>query len=277
MNESSTSYVQDLQAAIESAARASQQRLQQGVQPGLGSVYALRSEVMSPESRLAMQAAARVALVSRRGTLAEQLDRLEDASAETAPPAGRRYTRPARTTSTPDPGLELFNGTGGFAADGTEYAIVLKPGVTTPMPWINVIGQPEFGFQVSATGSGYTWSRNSREDSLTTWSNDAVSDPASEAFYIRDDDTGELFSPTAAPIRDADGTYFAFHGRGYSRFEYGCRGLALELLQFVPRGRSVKVSRLSIRNEGTKSRQLSVCAYAEWTLGPSRAGAAPTS
>ena len=275
VNESSTSYVQDLQAAIESASRASQQRLQQGVQPGLGSVYALRSEVMSPESRLALQAAARVALVSRRGTLAEQLDRLEDASAETAPPAGRRYTRPPRTTSIPDPGLELFNGTGGFAADGTEYAVVLKPGVTTPMPWINVIGQPEFGFQVSASGSGYTWSRNSRENSLTTWSNDAVSDPASEAFYIRDDDTGELFSPTAAPIRDADGTYFAFHGRGYSRFEYSCRGLALELLQFVPRGRSVKVSRLSIRNEGTKSRQLSVCAYAEWTLGPSRAGGAP--
>ena len=103
VNESSTSYVQDLQAAIESAARASQQRLQQGVQPGLGSVYALRSEVMSPESRLALQAAARVALVSRRGTLAEQLDRLEDASAETAPPAGRRYTRPARTTSIPRP------------------------------------------------------------------------------------------------------------------------------------------------------------------------------
>ena len=275
VNESSTSYVQDLQAAIESAARASQQRLHQGVQPGLGSVFALRAEVMSPESRLALQAAARVALISRRGTLAEQLDRLEDASAETAPPAGRRYARPARVMAGPDPGLELFNGTGGFAADGAEYAIVLKPGVTTPMPWINVIGQPAFGFQVSATGSGYTWSRNSRENALTTWSNDAVSDPPAEAFYIRDEETGELFSPTAAPIRDPDGTYVAFHGRGYSRFEYACRGLTVELLQFVPRGRSVKVSRLTVRNEGSKARQLSVCAYAEWTLGSARAGGAP--
>src|SRR5262249_31882554 len=77
INESASSYVQDLQSAIESLARASQQRLQQGAQPVGGSVFALRAEVMSPVSRLAVVAAAHVALVSRRGTLAEQLDRLQ--------------------------------------------------------------------------------------------------------------------------------------------------------------------------------------------------------
>jgi cyclic beta-1,2-glucan synthetase len=275
INESSTSYVQDLQAAIESLARASQLRLRQGSRPGEGSVFALRAEAMSPESRVALLAAARVAFVSRRGTLAEQLDRLEDPAAETAAPEARRLARAVRTAAGAQPALELANGTGGFAADGSEYAVVLKPGVTTPMPWINVIGQPEFGFQVSATGSGFTWSKNSRENALTRWSNDAVSDPAAEAFYLRDVDTGELVCPTAAPIRDPEATYVAYHGRGYSRFEYAGRGLTTELLQFVPSRGAVKVSRLTIRNDGAKARRLTVCAYVEWTLGPSRATSAP--
>ena len=123
INESSTSYVQDLQAAIESLARASQLRLQQGARPGEGSVFALRAEGMSPESRLALLAAARVALVSRRGTLAEQLDRLEDPAAETAAPEAKRLTRVARAAPVAQPTLELSNGTGGFAADGGEYAV----------------------------------------------------------------------------------------------------------------------------------------------------------
>jgi cyclic beta-1,2-glucan synthetase len=270
VNEAVTSYLQELQAAIESLARASQQRLQQGGQPAGGSVFALRAEVMSPVSRLAVVAAAHVALVSRRGTLAEQLDRLEDPSAESLPLLARRPPRPVRAAALPQPALELFNGTGGFAADGSEYTIVLRPGETTPMPWINVIGQPRFGFQVSATGSGFTWSVNSHENPLTTWSNDAVGDPPPEAIYLRDDDTGEIWTVTAAPVRDSEGTYVAHHGQGYSRFEYASRGLACELLQFVPRGRSTKVSRLTVRNEGTKARQLTVCAYAEWTLGSSR-------
>ena len=275
LNSSAASYVQELQGAIESLARASQQRLQQPEGTAQGSVYTLRAEMMSAESRLAFLAAARVALIARRGTLAEQLDRLEDPAAEAAPPPALRSRVPARAAVVKHPALELLNGTGGFAQDGREYGIVLKPGVVTPMPWINVIGQPDFGFQVSATGSGFTWARNSHENALTPWSNDAVCDPAGEAFYVRDDDTGELFCPTAAPIRDPEGTYFAFHGRGYSRFEYTTRGLALELLQFVPRGRALKVSRLTIRNEGTKPRRLSVCAYGEWCLGAGRAAMAP--
>ena len=60
-----------------------------------------------------------------------------------------------------------------------------------------MIANPSFGFQVSESGSGYTWSGNSRENQLTPWSNDPVSDPVSEAIYLRDDDSGQLWSPTA--------------------------------------------------------------------------------
>ena len=101
---------------------------------------------------------------------------------------------------------------------------------------------------MSAEGSGYTWSLNSRENQLTPWSNDPVSDRPGEVLYVRDEDTGELWGPTAAPIRDAAAPYIARHGQGYSRFEHDAHGIALELLQYVPLDDPIKISRLTIRN-----------------------------
>ena len=141
-------------------------------------------------------------------------------------------------------------------------------------PWVNVIANPAFGFQVATEGSGYTWSVNSRENQLTPWSNDPVSDRPGEAFYLRDDDTGELWCPTALPIRDDSATYVARHGWGYSRFERTAHGIAAELVQYVPLDDPLKISRLTLRNLSGRARHLSVTAYAEWVLGPSRTASA---
>ena len=118
--------------------------------------------------------------------------------------------------------LELANGLGGFDRDGREYVVRLDAWSNTPAPWINVIANAQFGFQVSAEGSGYTWADNSRENQLTPWSNDPVSDPPGEAVYVRDEDSLALFSPTAQPLRDS-GHYEASHGFGYSRFSHQAR------------------------------------------------------
>jgi cyclic beta-1,2-glucan synthetase len=170
--------------------------------------------------------------------------------------------------------LEFFNGLGGFARNGREYVTVLTGGRTTPAPWINVIANSGFGFQVSAEGSGYTWAENSREHQLTPWSNDPVEDPSGEAIYVRDEATGDLFGPTALPIRD-EGTYVARHGYGYSRFEHKANGIELELLQYVPLAEPIKISRLTLRNVSAGPRVLSVTAYTEWVLGTSRGASGP--
>ena len=115
--------------------------------------------------------------------------------------------------------MEFFNGTGGFADQGREYVTVLRDGMTTPAPWINVIANPSFGFQVSAEGSGHIWSENSRENQITPWSNDPVTDPTGEAIYLHDLDTNQVWTPTALPIRGR-GTYIARHGFGYTSFEH---------------------------------------------------------
>jgi cyclic beta-1,2-glucan synthetase len=172
------------------------------------------------------------------------------------------------------PQLEFFNGTGGFDLDGREYVTILKPGQTTPAPWINVVSNPTFGFQVSADGSGHVWSENSRENQITPWSNDPVSDPSGEAIYLQDLETGQVWTPTALPIR-GPGTHIARHGFGYSRFQHETDGIAADMTQFVPLDEPAKITRLQLRNRGTTTRNLSVTAYAEWVLGTSRGSAAP--
>src|SRR2546426_5861986 len=80
----------------------------------------------------------------------------------------------------------------------------------------------------------YTWSVNSRENQLTAWSNDAVSDPPGETIYVRDEETGALWGPTALPIREETSPYVIRHGQGYTRFEHDSHGIWLKLLQLAP-------------------------------------------
>jgi cyclic beta-1,2-glucan synthetase len=270
LNERAASYVQDLQTVLETLLRTSQSRPQIGEEGARGSVYVLRTDLIVEETRAILSSVARVVLVGAGGTLSEQLDRLAE-PASRIPAAARVSSASADNVAAPPAprDLEFFNGLGGFAADGREYVTMLSAGQSTPAPWINVISNPSFGFQVAVEGGSYTWSVNSRENQLTPWSNDPVSDRPGEVIYVHDADTGQLWTPTAAPIRDPGGQYTARHGQGYSRFERQAHGITLELLQYVPLDDPIKISRVKIRNTSKRTRRLSVTAYAEWVLGPS--------
>ena len=279
LNDHASSYQADLQVAIETAVRSSQSRPRLGGSPAQGSVFPLRSDRMTVETRALLRSCARIVLSARHGAIAEQLARLVEpgpaSELRAQPPARRRHiaagSRPAAGLGKD---LEFFNGLGGFAESGREYVTILKAGDATPAPWINVVANADFGFQVSARGSSYTWSQNSRENQLTQWSNDPVVDPSGEAIYIRDEESGALWSPTAQPIRD-EGVYVARHGFGYSRFSHEAHRIASELTQFVPLADPIKISRLTLRNRSAVTRRLTVTAYAEWVLGTARGASGP--
>ena len=275
LNERQSSYVQDLQVALETLVRTSQSRRQTGANGPSGRVFVLRADLMPAETRALLASVARVVLVAQRGSLFDQLDRMAEARVPARPLPKGIAANSEPQAPPPVPNLEFFNGLGGFAEGGKEYVTILDPGQSTPAPWINVIANPAFGFQVATEGSGYTWSVSSRENQLTPWSNDPVTDPPGEAFYLRDDDTGDLWSPTALPIRDEAATYMARHGRGYSRFDHAAHGIEADLLQYVPMDAPIKISRLVLRNRSSRARHLSVTAYVEWVLGQSRSTSVP--
>ncbi|HSM45261.1 MAG TPA: hypothetical protein VK969_09630, partial [Acidimicrobiia bacterium] len=235
-----------------------------------GGVFVLNGELLSAEDRATLHSAARAVLLSHRGTLADQLARRVT---QQKPPQIR--ARPAATEHAdrphPRPEREFDNGLGGFAGDGTEYVVVLGEGQWTPAPWINVVANSRFGFCVSESGSGYSWSENGRENQLTPWSNDPIADRPGEVLYVRDEESGEIWGATALPLRHNASAYLARHGPGYSEFEHTSRGVALHLHQTVPLEDPIKISRLRLRNLTNRRRRLSVTAYVEWVLGTTRA------
>ncbi len=275
INERASSYDEDLQLSLDRLVRGSRLRLSPDTENVRGSIFLVRADLISPGERDLLQTVARAVLLSRHGTLSEQVNRSQ--RSEGKAPLKVRAPRPAKRQDIPlpQPGLYLPNGLGGFADNGREYVIVLDEGLRTPAPWINVIANPSFGFLVSESGSGHTWSLNSHENQLTPWSNDPVTDPPGEAIYIRDESTGEVWTPTALPIREEAATYVARHAQGYTRFHHGSHGILLELLQFVPLEDSIKISQLTLKNDSGRVRRLSVTAYAEWVLGSSRGASAP--
>ncbi len=275
LNEQPASYVAGLQVSLETLVRTSQSSLQADPDSARGSVFVLRPDGMTAAEHDLLQTVARARLLSRHGTLADQVMRMEPPGTVSPPPPLRSVPAPSPEPSPSRPELEFFNGLGGFTPDGKSYVTILGEGQRTPAPWINVVANRTFGFHVSESGAGYTWSINSRENQLTPWSNDPVADPSGEVFYVRDEETGEVWGPTALPIREEYSTYVARHGAGYSRFEHVSHGIALDLLQFVPMDDAVKLSRLTLENRSGRRRRLGVTAYVEWVLGASRGTTAP--
>jgi cyclic beta-1,2-glucan synthetase len=275
LNAKGTSYAQDLQESIEAMVRASRSAAGHDMHREHGGVYVLRDDLLPPRDRTLLSTAARVVILARRGTLSEQVTRLLRVEPAPVPAPLVSPRRTARIVPTPALDLTFFNGVGGFTPDGKEYVTALGEGQGTPAPWINVVANPDFGFQVSESGSGYAWSENSRENKLTPWSNDPVSDTPGETFYVRDEDSGLLWGPTSLPIREEARPYVIRHGQGYSRFEHTSHGIALDLLQFVAMRDPIKISRLTLENRSGHKRRLSVTAFAEWVLGVGRTGSAP--
>jgi cyclic beta-1,2-glucan synthetase len=272
LNDTPTSYMQELHQELETIVRTSGL---QGLQDKPGGVYLRRADQMPEADRILLHAVARIVIVADRGSFEDQIERRR--VAETLPAAfvPRLASQTYPEIAVPPPDLRFFNGLGGFHQGGREYVTLLGAEQWTPAPWSNVIGnEADFGFLITETGGGCTWSINSRENRLTPWSNDAISDPAGEVIYLRDEDSGTVWSATPLPIRERE-PYVVRHGQGYSVFEHTSHGISQELLVFAPLDGPVKISLLRLRNRTARKRRISVTHYNELVLGVSRASSAP--
>src|ERR1019366_10184920 len=234
-----------------------------------GGIFVRGLDQVSNDDLILLQSAARLFIDGEDGTLEEQLElrRVQEPMAAAFTP-----TRAAlRATPEPIPARELIfpNGLGGFTRDGHEYIITLRAGQTTPAPWVNVIANRSFGTVVSESGSAYTWVENSHEFRLTPWCDDPVQDMSGEALYIRDEQTGQFWSPTPMPARGA-APYVIRHGFGYTVFEHTENGIASELWVYVAMDAPVKLMVLKLRNVSDRPRRVSATGYWEWVLGEQR-------
>ncbi|MFN3651926.1 MAG: GH36-type glycosyl hydrolase domain-containing protein [Armatimonadota bacterium] len=231
-----------------------------------GGVFIRKAEHIPDAGRHLLLFVARAVFNGDYGSLAHQLDWRPERKEPPAEFQPARAPLPPQHHEPMHMDLRFFNGFGGFSADGREYVMLLFGREWTPAPWINVIANKSFGFLASEAGLGYTWSGNSRENRLTPWSNDPVSDTPGEVLYLRHEDTGRLWSPTPLPIRERN-TFVVRHGPGYTTYQHESHGLNQELTVFTPPDEPVKIVRLKLRNVSDRVQRVSATYYAEWVLG----------
>ena len=155
---------------------------------------------------------------------------------------------------------------GYFSEDGNEYIIT---NYKTPKPWINVISNGTYGLVISQTGGGFSWETHSEFNRLNRWHQDLVQDNWGKYFYLKNNKTGEVFSPTWMPAKNNLDEYECHHGFGYTKFISSYKGIMIHLTVFVPLNDSVEIWDFNIENNTSEELDIAIYSYFEWCLGSS--------
>ncbi len=231
------------------------------------SLHVLRAADVSAEERATLQALARIRLTADGRPLAQHvqdivewhdiaLDRRQEQT-PTPLPLRPMHARMAQVT------------TGEFDAANGEFRFDVDAAQRPARPWVNVLANPHFGTQVSEAGGGHTWGGNSRLNQLSAWSNDPVTDAASEWLLLQDLRSGEVWN-VAAGIGAAPVRYRVRHGQGVTQIEHAWRALEVAVKWCVDPVLAVKQVELRVTNRGARAARLRVLALVEWIIGAAR-------
>lgn len=241
-----------------------------------GHIYVRSTNQISEEDRNLIHAAARIVLMDTKGSLEEQLQAKQTTKDKKKVQYQQYIKAPLIKSYQPETDIypdlskiQFWNGVGGFSRKGNEYIIISKNTLGTPMPWSNVLANPRFGCIVTERGMSYSWSENSHEYRLTPWHNDPISDNSGEAIYIRDDESGEFWSPTPLPCHSGQ-PFTIRHGFGYTIYSHEKKGIESVLRVFVAKEDPVQFMQLTLSNESHRTRKLSITSYTELVLGERR-------
>jgi len=278
LNEYPGGYLQDFQNELESLVRSGPSG---AWVERHGGIYLRSKAQMSEDEITLVQALARVVVAGGEGALSAHLNLstkslesvLNRASVEKRIIADSSVLDSRYSPKTID--LEFANDIGGFADNGRAYVLNVNADNLPPQPWSNVIANKDFGFLVTESGGGYTWSGNSRENRLTPWSNDPVRDPLGEAIFIRDIETGKYWSPTPGPVKTKN-NYQVKHAFGYSSFSTRNNEVFSDLYLTASVDKKVKWWNLKLSNGSNQPKKLEIFLYLEWVLGVFREVSART-
>src|ERR1700761_1061124 len=153
---------------------------------------------------------------------------------------------------------------GYFDDDRREYVIT---GPDTPVPWINYLGTDEHFGTVSNTAGGFSWHRDARLRRLTRYRyNNVPGDTGGRYLYLRDDGTGEFWSPSWQPTRTPLDSYECRHGLSYTTITSARAGITAKTDYFVPRGENLEVWRVAVTNDREATAELSLFSSVEFAL-----------
>ena len=194
-----------------------------------GKVFILNGDEISDDERTLLRTVARINL-NNHERIEQQLQHLEAVNQQYQDKVEYPVLKPSaqfRVWSS----LDFYNQYGGFDNQGRDYVVT---NTNTPMPWINVVANPRFGFIISSTMAGFTFAFNAQQFKLTSWSNDIVRDNASEMLLINK----KQFVPATAR-----------HGQGFSAFDAQYDDLNVKIRVFAAKERLEKYYQIKIENK----------------------------
>ena len=155
---------------------------------------------------------------------------------------------------------------GRFSADGREFLIT---DVRTPSPWINYLQNGRYFATISGNGGGISYDRSPLHGRITRYRiNDVPPDRPGKYIYVKDRDTGDVWSLTWQPIgREPAAAYRVAHGFGYTRAEAEVEGIASSAVFFVPLEDDREIWKAVLTNRSGRTRRLAVVGYVELALG----------
>ncbi|MEX0877551.1 MAG: glucoamylase family protein [Candidatus Spechtbacterales bacterium] len=234
-----------------------------------GKIYHIKSELISNSDKQALLASAKLVVDSKKGGIDNQIKSIRVKSDISKIPKLHPKDEAeveANISKMRPKNLLYDNGYGGFHSKTGEYIAYVSKDNIPPAPWVNIVANKDFGFIIDESGNTYTWAENSYEGRVTNRIDEQLLDTSSEILYLRDENTGEVWNPTPAPIRDGYG-YTVKHGYGYTSFSHTRKGLDHLLTVYTPQEDKVKIFNLKIKNNSKNKKRLSLFSYFDLALG----------
>ena len=153
----------------------------------------------------------------------------------------------------------------GYFDDRNREYVITQP--DTPLPWINYLGcQAYFGI-ISNTAGGYSFYRDARLRRITRYRyNNAPFDLGGRYLYVRDDASGEFWSPSWQPTRQKLENYSCRHGLGYTTIGSRYQGIEASTRYFVPLDENLEIWQLTVTNDRPQAAELCIFSLIEFCL-----------
>lgn len=153
----------------------------------------------------------------------------------------------------------------GYFNDKNREYVITQP--DTPLPWINYLGMRDYFGLISNTAGGYSFFQDARLRRLTRYRyNNVPLDMGGRYIYLRDNRSGEYWSPTWMPTRHNLEGYQCRHGLGYTIIGSVYQGIKGQVRYFVPPGQTLEIWDLTVENLSDELRELSAFSSVEFCL-----------
>lgn len=152
---------------------------------------------------------------------------------------------------------------GYFDNKNLEY-VIERP--DTPTPWMNYIGNGGYSGIVSNTGGGLSFDGDASKRRVTRYKfNNQPMDRPGRYLYIRNQDTGEYWSPTWQPVLKDLSFYECRHGLGYTQITGTYDDVKTKITYYVPLGAHYEVWKVELKNLSNAPKNLKLFSYVEFS------------